>query len=124
MADLQVADLSVVVALSAALARNLSRSASVRTAPKAPICKNPRRDVPSQNLSFAPHTVNMVPPSCVEQRNHRPPFTLSLHGRRCNEEPANFPRRVWQGLREGGEVGGAVRPAMNGRPTEESRVNP
>src|SRR5262249_5211470 len=64
MADLQVADLSLVDDFSAEPARSLRRSASVRAAPKAPTCRKPRRDVPSQNLSIAPQTVNMLPSSC------------------------------------------------------------
>src|SRR4051812_14045002 len=80
MADLQVADLSLVTCFASAPARNLSRSASVREAPKAPTCKNPRRDVPSQNHSFAPQTVNMTPPQlCGRMRR---PFAHPIRARR------------------------------------------
>src|SRR5262245_18831945 len=52
---------------SLAAARDRSMSAKVRPAPNAPIFKNPRREIPSQNRCFVPQMVNIDPsPRCTD----------------------------------------------------------
>src|SRR5262245_17174621 len=66
MADL--VDVVWAVWCDAAPARRRSMSASVRPAPKAPICRKLRRDKPSQKRCLAPQNVSMAGPPKQRRR--------------------------------------------------------
>src|SRR4051794_29052226 len=77
-----MADLALLPALVPAVARRRSMSASVKPAPKAPTCRNPRRLMPSQKRWPLPQNVNIrLAPLYKEHRTYLGELPTMVHGR-------------------------------------------